>query len=298
MPKRAVTGAEVTNRSSLLHSTLLGQLQEACRESCTCERVEDRQLAVVQGEMPKRAVTGAEFFNRFPPLHSYLLRQLQEAAQGMQGPTQRMHPSLYPILVLLSRLRHSTQSASNAEVGCCGVAIRTVPTAMSEAIRSAWRAGLVVVLEQHDWAGLTCLLGAICSHSAATLWVHMLSMSSPRAGGSVRCYHTMWCCTSARQALRCSIFQGCSTGLTHHLALSCRRTSCRQLSLLQWCGSLRLPGPWRCATWLPRLWSPWSHPGSSALCCVTSCRTYLPPLQLSATTRCVISLAPCQSHLA
>lgn len=137
MPKRAVTGAEVTNRFSLLHSTLLGQLQEACRESCTCGRVEDRQLAVVQGEMPKRAVTGAEFFSRFPPLHGYLLRQLQEAAQGMQGPTQRMHPSLYPILVLLSRLRHSTQSASNAEVGCCRVPIRTVPTGMSEATQIA-----------------------------------------------------------------------------------------------------------------------------------------------------------------
>lgn len=68
--------------------------------------------------MPKRAVTGVEFFNRFPPLHSYLLGQLQEAAQGVQEGTSCLHPSLYPILVLLSRLRHSTQAASNTEVPC------------------------------------------------------------------------------------------------------------------------------------------------------------------------------------
>lgn len=67
----------------------------------------------MQGEMPKRAVTGAEFFGRFPLLHGYFLGQLQEAAQGVQAATPRMHPSLYPILVLLSRLRHSTQAASN-----------------------------------------------------------------------------------------------------------------------------------------------------------------------------------------
>ena len=75
-------------------------------------------LAPMQGEMPKRAVTWAEFFNRFPPLHSYLLGQLGDAAQGVQGATSHMHPSLYPILVLLSRLRHSTQAASNTGVPC------------------------------------------------------------------------------------------------------------------------------------------------------------------------------------
>ena len=79
----------------------------------------------MQGEMPKRAVTGAEFFNRFTPLHGYLLGQLQDAAQGLHGPTSHMHPSLYPILVLLSRLRHSTQAASNTGV-CCIYHVRPV----------------------------------------------------------------------------------------------------------------------------------------------------------------------------
>lgn len=80
--------------------------------------ISKRHFVALQGEMPKRAVTGVEFFNRFPPLHSYLLGQLQEAAQGVQEGTTQMHPSLYPILVLLSRLRHSTQAASTTGVIC------------------------------------------------------------------------------------------------------------------------------------------------------------------------------------
>ena len=69
-----------------------------------------------QGEVPKRAVTGVEFFHRFPLLHSYLLGQLCSAAQGVREGTTQMHPSLFPILVLLSRLRHATQAASSTEV--------------------------------------------------------------------------------------------------------------------------------------------------------------------------------------
>ena len=71
---------------------------------------------MLQGEMPKRAVTGIEFFHRFPLLHSYLLGQLCSAAQGVQEGTSQMHPSLYPILVLLSRLRHATQATGSTEV--------------------------------------------------------------------------------------------------------------------------------------------------------------------------------------
>ena len=71
---------------------------------------------MLQGEMPKRAVTGIEFFHRFPLLHSYLLGQLCSAAQGVQEAASQMHPSLYPILVLLSRLRHATQATSSIEV--------------------------------------------------------------------------------------------------------------------------------------------------------------------------------------
>ena len=41
---------------------------------------------------------------------------LQSAAQGVREGTSQMHPTLYPILVLLSRLRHATQAAGSTEV--------------------------------------------------------------------------------------------------------------------------------------------------------------------------------------
>ena len=72
----------------------------------------------MQGEAPKRAITGAEFFHRFPLLHSYLLDQLAAAATAMRAPNAQLHPSLYPILVLLARLRPSLHSRNTAQVRC------------------------------------------------------------------------------------------------------------------------------------------------------------------------------------
>ncbi|XP_024527150.1 thyroid adenoma-associated protein homolog [Selaginella moellendorffii] len=57
----------------------------------------------------RRAITGFEFFNRYPALHPFLLEELECATMNLQqGVTQsRLHPSLAPILVILSRLRPS-----------------------------------------------------------------------------------------------------------------------------------------------------------------------------------------------
>ena len=65
----------------------------------------------------KRAPTAADFFARYPQLHPFLLHQLSEAAAALQhgasssNPSaSSMHPSLFPLLVLLSRLRPSQHS--------------------------------------------------------------------------------------------------------------------------------------------------------------------------------------------
>lgn len=62
-------------------------------------------LLLPQGEVPKRAITAVDFFRCFPSLHSFLLSELQAAAEGLEGAAADMHPSLFPCLVLLSRLR-------------------------------------------------------------------------------------------------------------------------------------------------------------------------------------------------
>ena len=77
-----------------------------CNASTTCNmRVSSLTLDTVQGESARRAITGAEFFNRYPSLHPFLLAQLQAAAQQLSQGSSAVHPSLVPILALVSRLR-------------------------------------------------------------------------------------------------------------------------------------------------------------------------------------------------
>ena len=60
------------------------------------------------GGASRRAVAGDEFFRRFPETHPFLLAKLAEAADALESKTDgAVHPALYPILALLSRLRPS-----------------------------------------------------------------------------------------------------------------------------------------------------------------------------------------------
>ncbi|KAL0046958.1 hypothetical protein WJX82_002976, partial [Trebouxia sp. C0006] len=67
---------------------------------------------LVKGESARRAITGAEFFNRYPSLHHFLLTQLQAATHQLEQGAAVVHPSLTPILALLSRLRPSLHNQS------------------------------------------------------------------------------------------------------------------------------------------------------------------------------------------
>ena len=61
------------------------------------------------GGASRRAVAGDEFFRRFPATHPFLLAELTEAAERLESQTDgAVHPALYPILALLSRLRPSS----------------------------------------------------------------------------------------------------------------------------------------------------------------------------------------------
>jgi hypothetical protein len=55
----------------------------------------------------RRSTTGSDFFHRYPPLHGFLLSQLQTAARSLDEGA--LHPSLHPVLMLLSRFRPSLQ---------------------------------------------------------------------------------------------------------------------------------------------------------------------------------------------
>ena len=57
------------------------------------------------GGCNRRSVTGDDFFARFPALHPFLLSELADAAAALERGA--VHPSLYPILAVLSRLFES-----------------------------------------------------------------------------------------------------------------------------------------------------------------------------------------------
>ncbi|KAI5076112.1 hypothetical protein GOP47_0008177 [Adiantum capillus-veneris] len=69
-------------------------------------------------ESARRAMTGFEFFHRYPSLHFFLLKELQNAtlqledenehtAVGSGNLSRTLHPSLAPVLIILSRLKPS-----------------------------------------------------------------------------------------------------------------------------------------------------------------------------------------------
>ncbi|KAL4197784.1 hypothetical protein AMTRI_Chr04g189990 [Amborella trichopoda] len=80
-------------------------------------------LNVHKRESARRALTGLEFFHRYPSLHPFLYEELKVATEMLgDGNSQKsessiakiVHPSLCPILILLSRLKPSTISSESA----------------------------------------------------------------------------------------------------------------------------------------------------------------------------------------
>ncbi|PHT50177.1 hypothetical protein CQW23_09924 [Capsicum baccatum] len=64
----------------------------------------------------RRAITGLEFFHRYPPLHSFFFNELKIATESLLDSSSEhlrpnlakvAHPSLCPVLILLSRLKPS-----------------------------------------------------------------------------------------------------------------------------------------------------------------------------------------------
>ncbi|KAJ3677358.1 hypothetical protein LUZ60_003082 [Juncus effusus] len=82
-------------------------------------------LNVQKRESARRSLTGLEFFHRYPALHPFLLTELNTATESLSsnGSTRHaesniakaIHPSICPILILLSRLKPSPISSGSDE---------------------------------------------------------------------------------------------------------------------------------------------------------------------------------------
>ncbi|ORX55175.1 hypothetical protein DM01DRAFT_1407189 [Hesseltinella vesiculosa] len=85
----------IRNCAVMLFSTLL-------QRTLGTKKIRDEHSSV-------NNVTGQEFFTRFPKLHPYLLKELKIAVDQLldHSLAENVHPGLYPMLTLLSRLRPS-----------------------------------------------------------------------------------------------------------------------------------------------------------------------------------------------
>ncbi|XP_072293704.1 thyroid adenoma-associated protein [Eucyclogobius newberryi] len=95
----------VRNSSTLLFSTLITRI-----------------FGVKKGKdehSKKNRMTGREFFTRFPALYPFLLTQLEEAAASVESDSGqvKLHPSLFLLLLVLSRLYPSPMDGSSSPLG-------------------------------------------------------------------------------------------------------------------------------------------------------------------------------------
>jgi len=61
----------------------------------------------------KNCLTGKVFFQRYPSLHSFLLSKLEASSRTSEAGTLQLHPALYPILLILSRIFPSPSESLN-----------------------------------------------------------------------------------------------------------------------------------------------------------------------------------------
>lgn len=76
-------------------------------------------LNVQKRESARRALTGLEFFHRYPSLHPFLYSELKIATELLTDTShdlaKAVHPSLCPMLILLSRLKPSTIASETGD---------------------------------------------------------------------------------------------------------------------------------------------------------------------------------------
>ncbi|XP_062515689.1 tRNA (32-2'-O)-methyltransferase regulator THADA-like isoform X2 [Corticium candelabrum] len=103
----AITGISsdcwaVRNSSTLLYSALIARVFGATRSQNLHAK--------------HNCMTGRQFFSMFPSLHSFLLEELKKATadEVLSSGQMRLHPSLYSVLLLLSKLYPSSMEGADS----------------------------------------------------------------------------------------------------------------------------------------------------------------------------------------
>eukprot|EP00887_Chlorella_sp_A99_P000062 scaffold16.g62.t1 len=143
-----------------------------------------RNLAHVKDA--RKGLSAADFFHRFPQLHAFLLQQLRAATEQLEsggarggGGGARVHPSLFPVLALLSRLFPSHRSRLSGSGGASGGAdsansreafaalVQRCGAAAPAAVRRLAAEALPPLLPQEDQAAAAAGLAAAVAAAVA-----------------------------------------------------------------------------------------------------------------------------------
>ncbi|RCH98462.1 hypothetical protein CU097_011572 [Rhizopus azygosporus] len=101
-------------------------------------------------------LTGREFFVRFPDLHPYLLKELKVAVEHLlNNPTAAsVHPGLYPMLTLLSRMKPSLEKEDEQDNVLAPFIPLVMPCAASAIYKTREMAARALVPLVHDVNGV------------------------------------------------------------------------------------------------------------------------------------------------
>ncbi|CAL1537329.1 unnamed protein product, partial [Lymnaea stagnalis] len=118
----------------------------------------------------KNCQTGRSFFHRYPTLYPFLLSELEEATINI-GSSDRLHlhPSLYPVLLVLGRLFPSTLESSDANlslsafipyvISCASSPVYKTRIIASRALLPLTRRGQVIGISQQLFANIPASSG-------------------------------------------------------------------------------------------------------------------------------------------
>lgn len=119
----------------------------------------------------KRAPTAADFFARHPQLHPFLLQQLAEATDSLErgaASSFELHPGMFPVLVLLSRLRPSRLSHLSGSSGSSAAAEQQLSPAPFAPLLQRCAAARAAAVRQLAAGALPPLLPSEQQPAAAT----------------------------------------------------------------------------------------------------------------------------------
>lgn len=111
----------IRNSAMMLYAALIRRGVGVCAENkkapaATSFSAGSGTSATMDGDRRISGATAFQFFSRHPKLHPFLLSELQQGVEALRNGDEKEHPTLYPVLYLLSSLAPSAGEDPSVEL--------------------------------------------------------------------------------------------------------------------------------------------------------------------------------------